>query len=264
MRQLVLVASALLCASCATKEIIPQAQSTRDHSGEVLVGQKSDARSRAKAHTDLAGAYYELGNMAVALEEARLALEADASYAPAHNVLGLVHMDLKEIAEAQASFERALRLAPQDPDVNHNFAWFLCQNGREEQAIAYFMNAVRNPLYATPAKSYSTAGTCLLKAKRSAEALTYFDRALQLDANFAPAMLPLARLLLERGQIEEARRIVTRLNNVAPPTAESLWLALRIERRRGDSQAEASYAAQLRRRFPDSPEMQALARGQYE
>jgi type IV pilus assembly protein PilF len=51
---------------------------------------------------------------------------------------------------------------------------------------------------------------------------------------------------------------------LAQPTAASLWLALRIERRLGSRTAELSYANQLRRRFPDSPEYQALQRGQYE
>jgi type IV pilus assembly protein PilF len=47
-------------------------------------------------------------------------------------------------------------------------------------------------------------------------------------------------------------------------TAESLWLALRIERRLGQRAAELSYGNQLRRRFPQSSEAQALQRGAYE
>jgi type IV pilus assembly protein PilF len=47
-------------------------------------------------------------------------------------------------------------------------------------------------------------------------------------------------------------------------TAESLWLALRIERRLGQRADELSYANQLRRRFPQSMEAQALQRGAYE
>ena len=55
-----------------------------------------------------------------------------------------------------------------------------------------------------------------------------------------------------------------RYNKIATPSPESLWLALRIERRAGERVAEQSYANQLRRRFPGSKEYQALQRGEYE
>ena len=37
----------------------------------------ADPKYRAKIHTELAAAYYQAGNLAVALEEVRIALEAD-------------------------------------------------------------------------------------------------------------------------------------------------------------------------------------------
>jgi type IV pilus assembly protein PilF len=126
------------------------------------------------------------------------------------------------------------------------------------------MDAVRNPLYRTPAKTYTTAGVCMSQAKRGDDAVQYFDRALSLDPGYSPAMIPLARLRMQRGELVDARALVQRFNSRGAPTAESLWLALLIERRRGDSQAEESFAAQLRRRFPDSKEVQALSRGQFE
>ena len=48
------------------------------------------------------------------------------------------------------------------------------------------------------------------------------------------------------------------------PSAESLWLALRIERKSGQKVAEQSFANQLRRRYPGSPEYQALQRGNFD
>ena len=69
--------------------------------------------------------------MGVALEELRIATAADPSYAPAHSLLGLVYMELREESLAEQSFERALRLAPNDGDINHNYGLFLCQTKRE-------------------------------------------------------------------------------------------------------------------------------------
>ena len=221
-------------------------------------------RERARIHTELAAAYYELGNMGVALEEARMALAADESYAPAYNVLGLVHMDLKETAQAEANFIRALRIAPNDPDANHNYGWFLCQNGRDDHGVKYFRAAVRNPLYASPQKSYALAGVCAMRRNSHQEAVEYLERALRLDPAYLSAVLPLAEARYRRGELEMARGLVTRYNRAVNPTAESLWLALRIERRLGDKSAENGYAEQLRRRFSGSAEFQSLQKGLYE
>lgn len=238
-------------------ETLPQAD------GAVITGMGS-TRNRARSHTDLAAAYYEMGNMSVALDEARIALSADANYAPAYNVLGLVHMDLKEDAQAQANFERALGISPNDPDANHNYGWFLCQTGRERESARYFMTAVGNSLYASPQKSYALAGVCALRSKDEAQASDYFERALRLEPNYLAAVLPLAQLRYRQGQLEAARTLVSRYNRQVEGTAESLWLALRIERRLGDKAAEAALADQLRRRFSTSPEYLSLQKGLYE
>ncbi|MFO1364040.1 MAG: type IV pilus biogenesis/stability protein PilW [Burkholderiales bacterium] len=268
-RAWVVALAATLATACATNDpAAPQPgvdrgiQSPDPDTG--VVGEMRDARTRAKAHTDLAGAYYELGNLGVALEEARIALQADPNYPAAYNVLGLVNLELKDTAAAEANFRRGLQLAPQDPDLNHNYGWFLCQTGRDEQSIQWFLNAVRNPLYPTPAKSFAAAGRCLVK-RNPTEAATYFDRALRLDPNSFQAMLPYAELLYRRGQLQEAKGLVVRFNRLVPDgTPESLWLGVRIERKLGDRLAEASLANQLRRRYAGSPEYQALQRGEYD
>jgi type IV pilus assembly protein PilF len=229
-----------------------------------VIAEQGTPRERARAHTELAAAYYELGNMGIALDEARIALASDATYAPAYNVLGLVHMDLREHGEAQASFERALAISPTDPDANHNYGWFLCQTGREEAASRFFQAAVRNPLYSTPQKSYTLAGLCALRRQDENEAIVNLERALRLEPNYLSAVMPLAQLRYRRGELPQAKALVTQFNRSVEPTAESLWLGLRIERRMGDKAAEATYASELRRRHPGSSEYQSMQKGSYE
>lgn len=229
-----------------------------------IIGEVGTPRERARVHTELASAYFERGNMGVALEELRIAVSADPNYGPAYNVLGLVHMDLKEQAQAQVNFERALRINANDPDANHNYGWFLCQTNREEQGIGYFLRAVRNPLYPTPQKSYSLAGVCALQKNNVRDAIDYFERALRLDPDNLPSLMNLAQLRYRQGQLDGARALIAHFNKLVEPSAESLWLALRIERKLGDTAMEMSLATQLRRRFPGSREYQALVKGNYE
>jgi type IV pilus assembly protein PilF len=229
-----------------------------------VIGEVGPPRERARAHTELAGAYLSHGKVGVALEEIRLALNADSSYAPAYNLLGLAHMDLRENRQAEEAFERSLRINPNDPDTNHNFGWFLCQTGREEDGVRHLLAAVRNPLYALPQKTFALAAVCVLKKNNEKDALEFFDRSLRLDPTYPPALLGLAQLKYRRGELGDARALVGRYNKSVDPTAESLWLALRIERRLGDRKAEGTYATQLRRRFSGSKEYQDMQKGRFE
>lgn len=229
-----------------------------------IVGEVGDPRNRARIHTELAAAYYERGNMGVALEELRLATAADSSYAPAYSMFGVLYMELKDNPRAEDSFQRALRLSPKDPDINHNFGWFLCNNGREKEGIGYFLQAIRNPLHASPGRSYSAAGVCSLRMKNTKDAEEFFARALKLEPDDPAALLQLSQIRYRQGNMDDARKLVSRHMKLVPPNPESLWLALRIERKSGARTAEQSYANQLRRRFPGSPEYQALQRGAFD
>jgi len=266
LRQTMYVVLLLACGALAGCAQSPATSATQANTVETgtLTGDVTDPRNRARVHTELASAYFERGNMGVALEELRIAIDADPTYAPAFNVLGLVHMDLRENAVAQQHFERALKLSPNDPDINNNYGWFLCQNGREEQSIAYFLAAVKNPLYSTPARSYVNAGLCSMKKNNERDAFDYFQRALRSEPDNLQALLNLASIQYKRGQLEAARGYVGRFNKAVEPTAESLWLALRIERKLGDKSAESNLATQLRRRFSGSKEYQDMLQGKFE
>jgi len=255
LKRLVLVA---LLAGCAGQGADPA------HDTGTIIGEVGDPRNRAKLHTELASLYYSSGNLGVALEELRIAAAADAGYAPAYGMFGLVYMQMRENSRAEESFGRALRLAPNDADINHNYGWFLCQTGREPASIKYFLHAIRNPLYPTPWRSYSAAGVCTLKMDRSKDAEAFFERALKLEPDEPAALLYLGQIRYRQGSIGEARKLVTRHNKLVTPSAESLWLALRIERRLGEHRAEQAFANQLRRRYPTSPEYEALQRGRYD
>jgi type IV pilus assembly protein PilF len=189
-RQAVFVMALLaLLAGCGT----PQPEGPKVESS-TMTGGTHDPRNRARVRTELAALYYQRGNMNVALEELRLAVDADSSYATAHGMFGLVYMELKENELAQASFARALSLAPDDPDINHNYGWFLCQTGREPAATAYFDRALRNPLYAMPARTHTAAGTCALRRGDLKSADASLQKALAIDPNQPAALMQLAQV----------------------------------------------------------------------
>ncbi len=224
----------------------------------------SDQQVRAKVHTELGSLYLLDGRSATALEEARIALSVDSNYAPAYNLLGLTHMVLNEPRLAEDSFQKALRLAPGDPEISNNYGWFLCQNGREQASISYFMAAANNPLYTTPTKPYTNAGICAFRVKNDKAAQEFLSTALRLAPDNNQARLGLAEIAYRQGRYSEAKQWTTDIEKTMEPTADVIWMALRIERKLGNREAEVRYATQLRRRFPGSPEQGLLSQGQYD
>ena len=251
----------LLLAGCAGAPSVPAGTS------EQAVSQRtstSDVQQRAKIHTELGSLYLQNGRYGVAQEEARIAIGADPGYAPAYNLLGLVHMSLLENDAADADFQRALRLAPNDPEINNNYAWFLCQSDRAKQSVEYFMAAIRNPLYTTPAKPLTGLGLCYLKLQDDKAAENFLGKALRVDNRNAEALYWLSDIYYRQGRNNEARQGLSELHKIVEPSSQTIWLALRVERRIGDRESEARYAAQLRRKFQGAPEYQKLMQGQYE
>jgi type IV pilus assembly protein PilF len=255
-------AAAVLLQACADAPSSPGADPQMD-SGSI-VGEMGDPRNRARVHTELAALYYDRGNMGVALEELRIAAQADPTYATTYSMFGLVYTELREPKLAQQNFERALRISPNDPDINHNYGQFLCRSGRENESIKYFLQAVRNPLYRAPWRSYSAAGFCAMRKDNMKDAEQFFLRALQQEPDEPQSLLQLGQIRYRQGSLEDARKLVSRYNKIVDPTAESLWLALRIERKLGERALETSFATQLRRRFTNSREYQLMQRGEYD
>lgn len=254
------LAAVLLLGGCAgnTRTAEPAGQPVSQQTAS------TDIRQRAKVHTELGTLYMQRGNMGVALEEARAALSADPAYAPAYNLQGLVYMQLRENQAAENSFEKALAVAPADPEINNSFGWFLCQTGREQRSVQYFLTAIKSPLYATPSLPYTNAGICSMRIGDDKAAEDYFVKALRLDSNNDRALYFLADITYRQGRIAAARLHLQELHKITDPSPESLWLGVRIERKIGDREAEGRFASQLRRKFPGSQEQQLLMQGKYD
>lgn len=217
----------------------------------------------AKAHTELAAQYYERGQYGVALDETAKALQAKPDYATAFTVRALVHMDLREYKEADDDFKHSLSLQPDDPDTHNNYGWFLCQRGNARESMPHFMAALKNPLYSTPAMAYMNAGICAKRAGELEDSEKFLRRALVLQPGLPGALIGLAEIDFNKGDYASAESNFTRFaqTNGAALTSQNLWLAVRLERKLGNRNAEQSYALQLRKRFPDAPETHLLLSG---
>ncbi|MBI3530137.1 MAG: type IV pilus biogenesis/stability protein PilW [Betaproteobacteria bacterium] len=242
-----------LLAACTT-------QVNKSETGEP----RNATENRARIHTELGVAYYGAGQMPVAVQELKEAISADSGYAPAHAQLGLVYMTLKEDALAQQSFERALKIDPTDSSANNNYGLFLCQRKREKEAMKYFATALKNPLYATPENAYTNSGVCSRLQGDDVKAEEWLRKALALQPNQSQALYQLADIAFKRNELTTARTLLNRHMQVSTPSADALWLGVRIEQRLDNRSALASYGAQLNNRYPGAPQTKAYNEGRFQ
>lgn len=228
---------------------------------QVTGASPTDARRKAEAHTALAGEYYQRNNFTVALAETRLALADDPNYVAAHNVQALVYMQLREDAQARAAFEKALSIESANPDVLNNYGWFLCLQNDGPRGIDMMMRAANDRSYSTPEKAFLSAGLCMRRMGRNPEAEDYLRRAVLIRPDLVGALFNLAAITYERGAYKDSEIYMTRYTRLAPPTLESLVLGVKIARANQDKNTEESNLQQLRRLFPDAPQLRELTEG---
>jgi type IV pilus assembly protein PilF len=219
----------------------------------------------ARTRLELAGLYLNRNQPDVALQEVKRALAAKPDMPEAYNLSGLIYATLNDSPQAEASFQRALQLAPNDGDTMHNYGWFLCQQKRWDEGDKQFNNAVEQPQYRERVRTLLAQGVCQARAGRWVEAERTLSRSFELDPSNPFTAYNLSDVLLRRGELQRARFYIGRINSQPDLTsAQSLWLAARIERRLGNVQGVQEFGRKLQERFPDAPEVLLFERGRFD
>jgi type IV pilus assembly protein PilF len=243
-------------------------QSARDDSGRndiVTASDEGDTRKRARIRLELATTYYSQGQYNTALDELKQAVSIDPSLPAAHELRALIYDAMGETARAEASFKRALELDDHDGSVLHNYAWFLCRGRQFAAADALFERAAGLTQSVNVSKTLLARGVCQISAGLFPEAEKTLIRSYELDPANPATAFNLASVLYRRGELERARFYIRRVNAVqAQVTAESLWLAVRIEHKLNNTNGRDELASQLRSRFPTARETNALELGRFD
>jgi len=231
----------------------------------VTASDETEPQRRARIRLELASAYFSEGKTETALDEVKQALQADPNRSAAYNLRGLIYARLDEPSLAEDSFRRALQLSPGDGDARHNYGWFLCSRQRFADAVSQFGAALALPQYRSHSKTWFAQGVCQARSGDWVAAEKSLLRSYELDAGNPATAVNLAEVLMRRGEYERARFYVGRVN--AEPqyaNAETLWLAVRIEHRRGNEDGVQQWGEQLQKRFPGSPQAQAYERRKFD
>ncbi|MBL8349543.1 MAG: type IV pilus biogenesis/stability protein PilW [Burkholderiaceae bacterium] len=264
---LAVLAAALLagCASSTSSTSGPPTLAAEPFKVSAPSSDPSEVERRARVRLELASAYFSRGQLDTALDEVKLSIAAKPDLAEAYNLRGLIYAAMNEDRLAEESFARALQLNPNDGAARHNQAWYLCLRNRFAESQAQFSAALAIPQYREVARTQLARGVCYGRNGQWAEAEAALMRAYELDPANPSTGINLAEVLYQRGDFERARFYIGRVNDTpANVNAQSLWLALRIERRLGQESSARVLGERLRQGFPQSPEAALYERGRFD
>jgi len=222
---------------------------------------KASPKVTAATNMQLAIEYMKLGRLAQSRDFMELALKGDPENPDVQITAGIVYERLNDMPKAERAYSTAYRLGKDDPNIQNNYAGFLCRTGKAVAGEKLFADVARNPLYQTPEVALVNAGVCVRNTGDVVDAERYFNKALAIRPNLPEAMVQLGNIAFDRGDTAQAREIVQRYLAVNAPTPEVLWLGVRAERKLGNTTGAAAYARRVQTEFPDSEQAQKMRSG---
>ena len=223
------------------------------------VSDPASGTDAAIANMNLGAGYLRQGNTTLAIERLQRALAQDPNLVQAHTTIALAYDQIGNLEQAESHFKRATQLNPSDGSAANGYAAFLCTHGnRWTEAQPYFRRAADDAKYGTPEVALSNAGVCARDAGELAAAEENFRAALMRNPRYADALLNMLELTYQRGEYLQSRAFMQRYLEVRPATASVLLTCVNTERALNNAAAADRCAAQLRSGFPGSPEVAQL------
>jgi protein O-mannosyl-transferase len=171
----------------------------------------------------------------------------------AHNNLGNLLRDDRDLDGAIAHFEAALRARPDLAKVRNNLASALRDRGRVPEAIEHYRRALE--LDAQYVEAHNNLGNLLRETKQLTEGIVHLTEAVRLDPNHVDAQNNLGVALRDAGRMREAIAHFERAVKLNPRFAPAhLNLALSFSLMGREAEAMNHYR-EARRLNPAIPEL---------
>jgi type IV pilus assembly protein PilF len=244
---LAVLAASLLLTGCVTTTTTTNAANPDVDEGDA-----------AELNYQLGARYLRNGNYQLARDRLLLSIELDSKNAIAHYTLALTYERLENLRLATESYEKAVRVAPGDYNVQNAYAVFLCQQQDYDKAREHFDRAIKVPVNDNSEITMTNAGVCMMQKPDPELAEQYFRQALDRKPDYAEALLQLSLVKFSSEDYLGARAFLQRYLSTNVPTADVLYLGVRIEEELGDERARTDYSNRILREFPESREARTI------
>lgn len=145
------------------------------------------------------------------LEQARIC-EKNGDGVNAAHITAVALAQSGRLIEALPWFQKASSAAPERTDIRLNYANALCELGEARSAIAECKIVLdAEPNHSIPLL-YNILGNAWMSLENYAKAVLCIEKALSLQADYAPAWQNLGQALKKKGNVKEAFRAFSRIN----------------------------------------------------
>ena len=221
------------------------------------LAQNRDPKKAVAAYVEAGILYIQRNQMENASRALTRAQKINPDDPAVNNGLALFYSVEGDKEQTEKYFRKALSSNPEFSQARNNYAAFLFQQGRTEDAIEQLEQVTRDYHYDRRFTAFENLGLCYLKTGDKDKAEKAFNRALKLNPDLTTSMLEMAQLSFDKGDNLSALRYLGRYEKVAQPNPRQLWLGIQLQRVVGDKNKLASYELALKNLFPGSPEYQA-------
>jgi type IV pilus assembly protein PilF len=216
------------------------------------IGEDFDQQKAAKTRVSLGLTYLKNGNFSQAKFNLDKALEFAPRSADAHYAMAYYYQAVDEISAAEKSYQTAMDLAPNNPDIANSYGAFMCGQGKYAQAKSYFLKAVNSNNYISSAETYENLALCSQSQGYQSEATEYLRSAVNHQPGRSRSLFLLTQSLVKEQRWLEAKDVLKKYEKVAQISADSLLLSSQIESALGNVASAQSYGAMLLKIYPDS------------
>lgn len=218
-------------------------------------GDKADAKKARETSLQLAMTYISRGNWAQAKHHLQYVESVDKNNPQTFEALALVFQNTGELETAERYYKKSVKLAPESMRTRNNYATFLYERGRFDEAAAQLEVVAGDLLYENRVEAFINLGRCYLKLGQLPKAEAAFRRSYLMEREEPAVLMSLAEVyfLMER-YAESQRYFDAFTKNSKKRSAGALWLGIRLAEKFGDSDTQASYVLALKNLYPKSEE----------
>jgi len=202
-------------------------------------------RQGAEAHYDLGINAQSQGDVRSALKEFEESLRLDPDFADAHNAIALLlHISFDKKDEAEKHYKQALEIRPTFSEAKVNLGNLYLDQGRLDEAVALYEQALNDMLYATPYIAEANLGWAYFKKGNATQAIEHLRASVTHNPQFCLGYKDLGLVQDARGDLAAACTEFGRFVQACPKVAEAHQLLGSCLVRQGRvSEARASFDA---------------------
>ncbi|ARN76037.1 type IV pilus biogenesis/stability protein PilW [Oceanicoccus sagamiensis] len=219
------------------------------------VGTKADKEKALEYSVSLARNYIRSGNWEAAKRHLRTAIEIDDSSAEVYEAMALVFQNTGEFEFAEENYKKSIKLDSDFSRVRNNYAAFLYQQRRYEEAAEQLEMVVADTLYDKRSGAYINLGRAYMQLDKIQEAEQAFYRAHLMARRNVPLLYQLADVYYRLEQFPKSQSYYDAYRSqVKQQPAQALWLGIRLADKFGDNDSLSSYSLALKNLYPTSKE----------